>query len=281
MSLSQMPDFSSPEVWISLLTLTFLEIVLGIDNIIFISIASSKLEDEEQGKATNVGMILAMALRIILLFGVSWMVSLQDNAWFSSTNEYFSFELTGQSFLLILGGLFLLYKSTTEIHHKLEGSQGDEAASGKGKSTLTSVIIQITLINIVFSFDSILTAVGMTNGIEGALIIMIIAVVVSVGIMMAFAVPVGKFVNKNPTIQMLGLAFLILIGFMLILEGGHLGHLKILGTELSAVPKGYLYFAIAFSLFVEFLNMKLRKKGSAPNVQLNDAVAQAKDKGVM
>ena len=121
----------------------------------------------------------------------------------------------------------------------------------------------------------------MTNGIEGALIIMIIAVVISVGIMMAFAVPVGRFVNKNPTIQMLGLSFLILIGFMLILEGGHLGHLEIMGTELSAVPKGYLYFAIAFSLFVEFLNMKLRKKGGSSNIKLNDAVSQAKEKGVM
>lgn len=280
MSLSQMPDFSSPEMWVSLLTLTFLEIVLGIDNIIFISISSSKLKDEEQKKATNVGMILAMALRIVLLFGVSWLVSLQDNAWFSLDTEYLSFALTGQSFLLMLGGVFLLYKSTTEIHHKLEGDNPHLANSKKGKVSLSSVIVQITIINIVFSFDSILTAVGMTNGLQGALILMIIAVVISVGIMMAFAVPVGRFVNKNPTIQMLGLAFLILIGFMLIVEGGHLGHLEVMGTPVSAVPKGYLYFAIAFSLFVEFLNMRLRKK-SPKHVELNDAIAQAKSEGLV
>jgi predicted tellurium resistance membrane protein TerC len=172
-----------------------------------------------------------------------------------------------------------LYKSTTEIHHKLEGNP-HAPSSKKGKSSLVNVIIQITIINIVFSFDSILTAVGMTNGLQGALILMIIAVVVSVGIMMAFAIPVGRFVNKNPTIQMLGLAFLILIGFMLILEGGHLGHLSIGGTHLAAVPKGYLYFAIAFSLFVEFLNMRLRKKGST-HVDLRDAVTQAKEEGLM
>lgn len=276
-----MPDFSSPEMWVSLLTLTFLEIVLGIDNIIFISISSSKLKDEEQKKATNVGMILAMALRIVLLFGVSWLVSLQDNAWFSLNTDYLSFALTGQSFLLMLGGVFLLYKSTTEIHHKLEGDNPHVANSNKAKVSLSSVIIQITIINIVFSFDSILTAVGMTNGLQGALILMIVAVVISVGIMMAFAVPVGRFVNKNPTIQMLGLAFLILIGFMLIVEGGHLGHLEVMGTPVSAVPKGYLYFAIAFSLFVEFLNMRLRKKKNPKHVELNDAIAQAKSEGLV
>ena len=275
-----MPDFSSPEMWVSLLTLTFLEIVLGIDNIIFISISSSKLEDEEQKKATNIGMILAMALRIVLLFGVSWLVSMQDSSWFSMDTDWLSFDLNGQSFLLMIGGVFLLYKSTTEIHHKLEGDNPNTPSSKKGKSSLSSVIVQITLINIVFSFDSILTAVGMTNGLQGALILMIVAVVISVGIMMAFAVPVGRFVNKNPTIQMLGLAFLILIGFMLIVEGGHLGHLEVMGTHVSAVPKGYLYFAIAFSLFVEFLNMRLRKKGDK-HVELNDAVAQAKEDGLI
>ncbi len=280
MSLSQMPDFSSPEMWVSLLTLTFLEIVLGIDNIIFISISSSKLKDEEQKKATNIGMILAMALRIVLLFGVSWLVSMQDSSWFSMHKDWLSFDLNGQSFLLMVGGIFLLYKSTTEIHHKLEGDNPNTPSSKNGKTSLSSVIVQITLINIVFSFDSILTAVGMTNGLQGALILMIVAVVISVGIMMVFAVPVGRFVNKNPTIQMLGLAFLILIGFMLIVEGAHLGHLEVMGSHVSAVPKGYLYFAIAFSLFVEFLNMKLRKK-SDKHIELNDAVAQAKEDGLI
>lgn len=185
-------------------------------------------------------------------------------------------------FSTTVGGLFLLYKSTTEIHHKLEGAHQDEtmeAQRGKG-STLTNVIVQITVINIVFSFDSILTAVGMTNGLTGALVIMIIAVVLSVLIMMLFAVPVGNFVNKHPTIQMLGLAFLILIGFMLIAEGAHLAHLTIADEEIGAVPKGYLYFAIAFSLFVEFLNMRLRRKVRKP-VQLHGVKEEAKAEGIL
>ncbi|MCL4140697.1 UNVERIFIED_CONTAM: hypothetical protein GTU68_030349 [Idotea baltica] len=250
----------------SLLTLTFLEIILGVDNIIFISIASSKLPPEQQKKATNIGLILAMALRIVLLFGISILIAMKapliqvDTSWLSM-------GLTGQSVILILGGLFLLYKSTSEIHHKLEGDDHSQK-SNKKAVTLSSVIIQITLINIVFSFDSILTAVGMTNGVVGALPIMIIAVVFSVIIMMLFAVPVGRFVNNHPTIQMLGLSFLILIGFMLIIEG-----------EIGTVPKGYLYFAISFSLFVEFLNMKLRKPKDA-SVQLRGVGEEAHKAGV-
>ena len=255
-----MPDFASGAVWMSLLTLTFLEIVLGIDNIIFISIAAGKLPKEQQKKATNVGLILAMVLRIALLFGVGWLVSLEaplfyiDQSWISA-------GFTGQSLILAAGGIFLLYKATTEIHHKLEGeSLEKEAAESSSKGvSLNSVIVQITIINIVFSFDSILTAVGMTNNLQGALVIMIIAVVMSVIIMMLFATPVARFVNRHPTVQMLGMAFLILIGFVLIAEGAHLSHLEILGSEVGTVPKGYLYFAIAFSLFVEFLNMRLRK----------------------
>ena len=185
---------------------------------------------------------------------------------------------SGQSIILIIGGLFLLYKSVSEIHHKLEGANGTEAEGGK-KTTMTNAIIQITLINIVFSFDSILTAVGMTNGLYGALIIMIIAVVVSVLIMMLFANPVGRFVNKHPTIQMLGLAFLILIGFMLIIEGGHLAHMKVFESEIGAVPKGYLYFAIAFALLVEFLNMRLRKKEMP--IQLHGAQEEARKAGLI
>lgn len=257
--LFDMPNFASAEVWLSLLTLTFLEIVLGIDNIIFIAIAAGKLPGEEQKKATNVGLILAMALRIVLLFGISWLIGMAE-PWIKVDNSLMHGEFSGQSIILIIGGLFLLYKSTSEIHHKLEGEEVDEMGTAKKVGvTLSSVIVQITLINIVFSFDSILTAVGMTNGLEGALLIMIIAVVFSVGIMMAFATPVGRFVNKHPSIQMLGMAFLILIGFMLIAEGAHLAHFSFAGSEIGAVPKGYLYFAIAFSLGVEFLNMKLRK----------------------
>ena len=278
MFLFDIPDFTSGAVWLALLTLTFLEIVLGIDNIIFISIASGKLKNEEdKKKATNIGLILAMVLRIVLLFGVSILVAMNE-PWLSFHLDWIEGGFSGQSLILIAGGIFLLYKSTSEIHHKLEGDEhtdGDPGLPKKAGATLQSVIVQITIINIVFSFDSILTAVGMTNGLYGALVVMIIAVVVSVGIMMAFAVPVGNFVNRNPTIQMLGLAFLILIGFMLIIEGAHLAHFKLFGTEVGAVPKGYLYFAIAFSLFVEFLNMKIRPGKSDKKVKLNTYAEEA------
>lgn len=272
------PDFGSAEVWISLLTLTFLEIVLGIDNIIFISISASKLPDKEQKTATNVGLALAMILRIALLFGITWLIAMEE-PWFHMESSFFSGSFSGQSLILIAGGIFLLYKSTTEIHHKLEGDQQHEEGQQGGRSNLTRVIIQIMLINIVFSFDSILTAVGMTSGLTGALFIMIVAVVLSVLIMMLFAVPVGRFVNRHPTIQMLGLSFLILIGFMLIAEGAHLGHARIFGAEIGAVPKGYLYFAIAFSLTVEFLNIRLRK--TQKPVQLHGIQEEAVREGVI
>lgn len=273
-----MPDFSSPEVWMSFLTLTFLEIVLGVDNIIFISIAAGKLEEKDQKKATNVGLVLAMFIRIALLFGISILIAMNE-PWLKFDTSWLHAGFSGQSIILIIGGIFLLYKSVTEIHHKLEGDSEHSGGKGAKKVTLSSAIISITLINIVFSFDSILTAVGMTNGIEGALPIMIVAVVLSVIIMMVFAVPVGKFVNKHPTIQMLGMCFLILIGFMLILEGGHLAHLSIFGSEIGKVPKGYLYTAIAFALMVEFLNMKVGRK-SKP-VQLHNAVEQANKDGIL
>ncbi len=277
--LFDMPNFASPEVWLSLLTLTFLEIVLGIDNIIFIAIAAGKLPDAEQGKATNIGLILAMALRIALLFGISWLIGMSE-PWIKVDNALMKGGFSGQSIILIIGGIFLLYKSTTEIHHKLEGEEVGEASTVKKAAvTLSSVIFQITLINIVFSFDSILTAVGMTNGLEGALVVMIIAVVFSVLIMMVFATPVGRFVNKHPSIQMLGMAFLILIGFMLIVEGAHLAHFSFAGSEIGAVPKGYLYFAIAFSLGVEFLNMKLRKTNKP--VQMRGVQDEAASEGVI
>jgi len=201
--------------------------------------------------------------------------------WIKVDNALMHGGFSGQSIILILGGLFLLYKSTTEIHHKLEGEevQEDGSMAKKAAVTLSSVIVQITLINIVFSFDSILTAVGMTNGLEGALVIMVIAVVFSVLIMMVFATPVGRFVNKHPSIQMLGMAFLILIGFMLIAEGAHLAHFSFAGSEIGAVPKGYLYFAIAFSLGVEFLNMKLRKTNKP--VQMRGVKEKAASEGMI
>lgn len=274
----EMPDLASSAVWMSFLTLTFLEIVLGVDNIIFISIAAGKLEEAEQKKATNIGLLLAMFIRIVLLFGISWLIAMSE-PWIKIDNSFMHAGFSGQSLILIAGGLFLLYKSVTEIHHKLEGDDHSEGGSGKKKVSFTSAIVTITFINIVFSFDSILTAVGMTNGVQGALMIMIVAVVLSVIIMMLFAVPVGRFVNKHPTIQILGMSFLILIGFMLILEGGHLAHMQVMGSEIGAVPKGYLYFAIAFSLLVEVLNMKLRKKQKP--VQLHNAVEEAKADGIL
>lgn len=254
-----MEIFAQIDTWVALLTLTFLEIVLGIDNIIFISIATSKLPKEQQRKGTNIGLILAMIFRIILLLGVSYLIAMKD-PWITINTTWLTTEITGQSIILILGGIFLLYKSTSEIHHKVEGISDEDSGPKKKASTLSRVIVQIVLIDIVFSFDSVLTAVGMTNGVNGALIIMITAVVISMIIMMLFANPVGQFVNKHPTIQMLALSFLILIGFMLITEGAHLANTVIFHQHVGAIPKGYLYFAIAFSLGVEALNMKIRKK---------------------
>ena len=255
--------FSNPDAWIALVTLTFLEIVFGVDNINFISIASSKLPENQQKKATNIGLLLAMGLRVILLFGISLLVAMNAPFWHINL-PWIKGGVSGQAVILFLGGIFLLYKSTKEIHEKVEEPEHDKEEVEKNRSSsLSNAIIQITMINIVFSFDSILTAIGMTNGISEnpnhALVLMVIAVIVSVIIMMLFANPVGKFVNKNPSVQILGLSFLILIGFMLIAEAAHLSHLKVFDSEVGVIPKGYLYFAIAFSLLVEFLNLRRMK----------------------
>mgnify|MGYP000382937751 FL=1 len=255
-----MEVFLSVDAWVALLTLTFLEIVLGIDNIIFISIVTGKLPEEKRKKATRIGLFLAMFMRIALLFGITLLIAMKA-PFFSVDWGWFKASFTGQAVILLVGGIFLIYKSTKEIHEKVDHKGEEELAlKPSGAKTFGSVLIQILMIDIIFSVDSILTAVGMTNGVEGALTIMITAVVISVGVMMLFAVPVGNFVNKNPSIQILGLAFLILIGFMLTTESMHLSHAVLAGEEIGAVPKGYLYFAIAFSLGVEFLNMKMRKK---------------------
>lgn len=257
-----MEVFLNPDAWIALLTLTFLEIILGIDNIIFISIVTGKLPEKDRKKATRIGLFLAMFMRIALLFGITLLIAMKK-PWFSFDWGFLKADITGQALILLLGGLFLIYKSTKEIHEKVD-HKGEEEKELKvsAKKSFGNVIFQILLIDLIFSVDSILTAVGMTNGVEGALTIMITAVVISVGVMMLFAVPVGTFVNKNPSIQILGLAFLILIGFMLITESMHLSGAELAGQHVGAVPKGYLYFAIAFSLAVEFLNMKMRKKAS-------------------
>ncbi len=255
-----MEVFLNPDAWVALLTLTFLEIVLGIDNIIFISIVTGKLPEEKRKKATQIGLFLAMFMRIGLLFGITLLVAMKKPL-FSFDWGWFSANFTGQALILLLGGIFLIYKSTNEIHEKVD-HKGEEQKNLKTSAAKSfgNVIIQILLIDLIFSVDSILTAVGMTNGVEGALYIMVAAVVISVGVMLLFALPVGNFVNANPSIQVLGLAFLILIGFMLITESMHLSEASLAGQQVGVVPKGYLYFAIAFSLAVEFINMKMRKK---------------------
>lgn len=270
-----MSELFTAESIISLLTLTFLEIVLGIDNIIFISIAANKLAPQDQGKARNIGLGLAMGFRLVLLLGIGFVISLSkpfthiDQGWFRAA-------LTGQSLILFAGGLFLLYKATSEIHHKLEGGpeEHDEGGNVRGRATISSVVTQIAITNIVFSIDSILTAIGLTQNVT----IMMIAVIMSVLIMMFFAGPVGKFVNEHPTIQMLGLAFLIMIGLMLVVEGAHLSEVVVFNQPVGTVPKGYLYFAIAFSLLVEFLNIRLRKNQKP--VQLRPYEGQVQRDGI-
>lgn len=258
---------TSGETILSLLMLTFMEIVLGIDNIVFISIVSNKLKEEDQPKARNIGLMLAMIFRVILLFGITIVLKLSD-PFVQLDWGWFKAGFSVQSVIILIGGLFLLYKAVSEIHHKLEGHSEQ---SGKGASSLSSAIIQIAVLNIVFSFDSILTAVGMVDlvgekalGIDYGVYVMILAVVISIAVMILFAGPVSRFVNKHPSIQILGLSFLILIGIMLVAEGGHLAHIELFGQHISAISKGYLYFAIFFSLMVEFFNLRLRSKKSDP-----------------
>ncbi|MBJ6367199.1 TerC family protein [Snuella sedimenti] len=248
----------------ALVTLTFLEIILGIDNIVFISIAANKLPEHQQTKATNIGLLLAMVQRIVLLFFVSFLIGLKE-PFFHIETSWLHLEISWQALILFTGGLFLIYKSTSEIHEKVElPKHGENELKGKKIKSLSQAIVQILLIDFIFSVDSILTAVGMTNGIHPnhnyTLVLMIIAVVISIVVMIGFANPIRKFINTHPSMQLLGLAFLILIGFMLITEAAHLSHTKLFGNTVGAIPKGYLYFAIAFSLFVEFLNFKMQKK---------------------
>ncbi|WP_172919837.1 TerC family protein [Capnocytophaga canis] len=259
---------------IAFLTLTFLEIVLGIDNVIFISIVTGKLPEEKRKRATQIGLFLAMFMRIALLFAITWLTKMK-NTLFTIDWGWFTAHINGQALILLSGGIFLIYKSTKEIHEKvnhIEHITDSKGAGQKRSVSFSSVIFQILMIDLIFSVDSILTAVGMTNGLYPAeveiwgmrpeLFIMIAGVIVSVIVMMSFAVPVGKFVNRNPSIQILALSFLILIGFMLTTEALHLSDAVLAGETIGAVPKGYLYFAIAFSLGVEFLNMRMRKKTS-------------------
>tara|TARA_B100000745_G_scaffold161674_1_gene105791 strand:- start:1295 stop:2035 length:741 start_codon:yes stop_codon:yes gene_type:complete len=235
-----------PQIWIAFLTLTALELVLGIDNIVFISILADKLPERQRLLARRIGLFLAMFMRIGLLFILSWLVGLTA-PWFN----IFSQEVSGRDLILIVGGIFLLWKSTKEIHQLLEGQRG--IASSSVKVSLGAIIAQIVLIDAVFSLDSIITAVGMVEHIE----VMIAAVVVSVALMMVFAGSIGEFVSAHPTVKMLALAFLFLIGVVLIADG--LDH---------HIPKGYVYFAMTFSLVVEVLNLRSRRKKGQP-VALN------------
>ena len=248
----------TPDLIIAFLTLTFLEVVLGVDNIIFISILSGRFPVEQRKKLMQIGLFLAMMMRVLLLMGLNWLTRMQ-NTLIHFDSKYFSSNISIQTLILLAGGLFLIYKSTHEIFEKVEMELEEDTTDKKPAFSFSRSLFQIVLIYIVFSFDSILTAVGMTNGIPYALWIMIAAVVIAITIMIGFADPVSRFVNKHPSLQILGLSFLLLIGFMLITEAASLSETVIMGSTISTIPKGYLYFAIAFSLGVEMLNMRIRK----------------------
>jgi len=253
------PNFLSASVWMSILSLTFLEIVLGIDNLLFISLTTSRLPIKQQRFASLVGLSLALLLRIALLFAVGWLMVL-DTPLMSWHSTYLEWTLTGKSLILLGGGLFLLYQSVKEIHIKIEGGSATHQHAKTQAISTTRAIMDIVIINAIFSIDSILTAVGMTTGIQGAMFIMVFAVVISMILMMIFISPINRLIQRHPTLQMLGLAFLLLIGFMLVLEGAHASHLEVFGKVAGPIPKGYLYFAIFFSLGVELLNMRIRKR---------------------
>jgi predicted tellurium resistance membrane protein TerC len=229
---------SSPGGWIALITLTVLEIVLGVDNIIFISILSGKLPQHQQDRARRIGLLLAMLMRVALLFSIAWVARLKEPLF-----AVFGHGVSGRDLVLILGGLFLLAKSTHEIHENLEG----EGAHGEARAvaSFAGVLVQIMLLDIVFSLDSVITAIGMADELS----VMILAVMIAVGVMMVAAGSISRFVERHPTVKMLALSFLLLIGMSLILDG--------VGQH---VPKGYIYFAMGFSVFVEMINLRVRKK---------------------
>ena len=243
---------TDPQAWIAFFTLTALELVLGIDNIVFISILVDKLPKEKREMARRIGLFMAMFMRIGLLLVLAWLVGLTAPL-FSVLNQ----EISGRDLILISGGLFLIWKSTGEIHQSMEGDEGH--ASSAVKATMTAVILQIMIVDMVFSLDSIITAVGMVSDVA----VMIAAVVASVGLMMLFAGSIGRFVSDHPTIKMLALSFLVVIGVVLIAEGFD-----------NHVPKGYIYFAMAFSVIVEMLNIRMRKKSAKP-AHLNSPYARS------
>jgi predicted tellurium resistance membrane protein TerC len=233
----------SVEGLVSLLTLTFLEIVLGIDNIVFISIISGRLPLEQQAKARNIGIILALVVRILLLFGVSWIIGLRATIFTVGT-----FSLSYRDLILVAGGLFLLAKSTSEMHAKLEGTHDEKNVRA---ATFKSTIIQIVFLDLIFSLDSILTAVGLVENLP----IIVIAIVISLGVMLIFSRRISAFINNHPAMKVLAISFLMMIGMLLVVEGFHVH-----------VPKGYIYFSMAFALGVEVLNMKIRKNAAKKKV---------------
>src|SRR5688500_6576182 len=245
----ELAALSYPQIWIALATLTFLATVLGLDNVIFISILSGKLPADQQARARRLGLLGAILTRIALLFSLAWIIKLTA-PWFTVLGQ----EISGRDIILIGGGLFLMGKATYEIHDKLEGEEGH--ASAKVAASFGSVIFQIMLLDIVFSLDSVITAVGMVD----VLWVMVTAVVISVGIMMVAAEPISAFVHKHPTVKMLALSFLLLIGLSLMAEGFD-----------HHIPKGYIYFAMGFSVFVEMINLRLRK---AQPVELHDRYSE-------
>ena len=244
----------SPESWIALLTLTVLEIVLGVDNIVFISILAGKLPRHQQARGRLVGLGLAMGTRILLLLSLTWVMGLTRPLITILTHD-----ISGRDLILLAGGMFLLWKSTSEIHERLEGPK-EEGHSTKAAHSFTGVLIQIALLDIVFSLDSVITAVGMANNVA----IMIAAIMIAVGFMMFTSGAVSDFVDKHPTIKMLALSFLLLIGMALVAEGFH-----------QQIPKGYIYFAMGFSVFVEMLNLRARRK--SPPVELRPSALEPKD----
>jgi predicted tellurium resistance membrane protein TerC len=241
---------SDPDAWSALAALLALEIVLGVDNVIFISILASKLPADQQGKARRIGLLAAGGMRLLLLLAVGWVISLKKEL-FTIGDLGFS----GKELILLAGGVFLIYKATKEIHHKLEGDV--EHASSRTAPTLAAVIGQVLILDMVFSIDSVITAVGMTSYVP----VMVIAIAAAVGVMLVASGPIYQFVNRHPSVKVLALAFLLLIGMTLIAEG--------FGQK---IPKGYIYGSMAFSVFVELLNIGARRKKSTPPVQLHDTM---------
>ncbi len=256
--------FLKADTWLALLTLCFLEIVLGIDNIIFISIVSNKLPEENRKQARNTGLALAMFVRIAFLLCITWIMKFKEPL-FTIPDNFFMPEpmsFSGRDLILGFGGLFLIAKSTMEINHEMEGDEGEESIGKKpAKVTMTGTILQIILLDIIFSFDSILTAIGIVDQV----ILMIMAVIVSIGVMMFFSGHISRFIQQHPSMEVLALGFLILIGFMLFLEALH-----------HVIPKGYIYFAVAFSLLIEFFNIRVRKKrvDKSKTVKLNKSFTE-------